>query len=92
MPFGSDEPLPSSVTGTPSFTLWGDPASATGGSFTVLFTVMSTVSGGLFTVPSFTTKLNLRRVALSTVGEAKVGDATVVLLKLTAGPAVCVQA
>ena len=48
-----------------------------------------TASGALSNVPSFTTSENARSVR--TDGAVKVGVAAVVLLRLTAGPPVCVH-
>ena len=52
-PFGSEEPLPSSVTAVPSSTTYGPPASATGGWLDTTVTVvkLSRDSRGIQSTP-----------------------------------------
>ena len=52
-------------------------------------TVIVTVSGALFTVPSLTVSENTSVVALA--GAVKLGIAIVALLSVTGGPDVCVH-
>ena len=71
-------------------TPWSGPALATGGWLVPPVTVTTIVSAGLETVPSLTVRLKVRLVAA--LGAVKVGLTAVVLERLTAGPAVWLQA
>ena len=83
---GSALALPSSVTETPSATLWSAPASAVGASLTPAVTATSTVSAREYTRPSFTTREKVS-VAFwaSCPGALKVGFCAVEELRVTVG-------
>ena len=83
----------SSVTVTPSATLWSAPASAVGASLTPAATATSTVSASEYTRPSFTTREKVSVVfRASCTGASKAGFCAVEELRVTLGPAVWLHA
>ena len=83
-------PDPASVTVVRSSAVWSLPASAVGAPLTCpTVTVTSSVA---LSEPSLTVNRNVSAVLTVTSGAVNVGDAALVLLSVTVGPAVCVQA
>ncbi len=72
-PFGSDEPVPSSVTVTPSSAVTLGPAFAIGASLILFLTVILTESDAESAAPSLTFSENMKSVAAVTLADVKVG-------------------
>ena len=85
---GSELPEASSVTLSPSSTVWSSPASAVGAEFMLSSTVTSTVSVELSPPESVTVSEKVSVVSAVTVGEVKVGICAAASLSVTVGPAV----